>query len=321
MNETMVEAGGPRHPIRVVAERTGLTPDVLRVWERRYGVVSPRRGEGGQRMYTDAELERLRLLQLTTSAGRGIGSVAGLSTEELERLASEDAASRPEPLPGPLRVMRQEEIGTAVSLIRAHDIRGLDAFLRRQLAVLGLGEFLESIVGPLLLRVGDEWHVGRMTIAQEHLTTAVVKQVLVAIVSSPMGAESDPRILVSTPAGDQHELGALLAAASAVAHGWTVVYLGPNLPSSEIADAAAATGVSLVALSLVYAPDPMHTVREIRELRKLLAAEIPILLGGAAAIRMRDRVRIEGVKVVSSLAEMGTEMKGRGEEGRETMSR
>ena len=293
----------PRHTIRVVAERTGLTPDLLRVWERRYAVVSPDRGAGGQRVYSDTEVERLRLLRLATLAGRSIGQVADLDTAELERLVKEDEAARPATPRAPDRPDRSAEISEAVALIRAHDGPGLEAMLNRRRAALGIGVFLEEVVASLLLRVGDEWHMGRMTISQEHLTSAVVRQVLLGIVSTPMRSGQAERVLVCTPAGDQHELGALLAASAAVAQGWHVVYLGPNLPAAEIAAAATATGARLVALSLVYAPDAMHTIREIRTLREALPPEIPLLLGGAAATRMKDRLRITGVRVGERLME------------------
>src|SRR5512132_1147185 len=87
-------ADTPRHPIAVVAERTGLSQDVLRVWERRYGVVTPTRGPGGQRLYTDADVERLALLNAATRAGRGIGQVAGLTTDAIASLVDEDIAAR-----------------------------------------------------------------------------------------------------------------------------------------------------------------------------------------------------------------------------------
>src|SRR6476661_3084343 len=83
-----------RHPIAVVAERTGLSQDVLRVWERRYGVVTPKRGPGGQRLYSDADVERLALLHAATRAGRGIGQVAGLTTHAIAALVDEDSAAR-----------------------------------------------------------------------------------------------------------------------------------------------------------------------------------------------------------------------------------
>src|SRR5918992_6378453 len=83
-----------RHPIGVVSERTGLSPDLLRVWERRYRAVEPSRATDGQRLYSDSDVERLRLLRLATLAGRSIRQVAQLATEELTQLVREDEAAR-----------------------------------------------------------------------------------------------------------------------------------------------------------------------------------------------------------------------------------
>src|SRR5215218_6409458 len=95
--EAMPPDSDPRHPIGVVAERTGLTPDVLRVWERRYSVVEPSRSAGGQRVYSDADIERLSLLHRATRGGHNISQVATLSQEKLQDLVRdvESAASSP----------------------------------------------------------------------------------------------------------------------------------------------------------------------------------------------------------------------------------
>ena len=84
----------PRHPIAVVTERTGLSQDVLRIWERRYRAVVPTRGPGGQRLYSDADIERLTLLHDATRAGRGISRVANLADDALAALVDEDVAAR-----------------------------------------------------------------------------------------------------------------------------------------------------------------------------------------------------------------------------------
>lgn len=88
------EPAQARHPIAVVSERTGLSQDVLRVWERRYGAVQPERGPGGQRVYSDADIERLGLLQAATRAGRSISQVVRLTTDEIAALVGEDIAAR-----------------------------------------------------------------------------------------------------------------------------------------------------------------------------------------------------------------------------------
>jgi MerR family transcriptional regulator, light-induced transcriptional regulator len=303
MRETL-----PRHSIRVVAERTGLTPDVLRVWERRYDAVTPARGSGGQRVYSDEEVERLRLLQRATIAGRSIGSIAGMSTEELEEMVREDDEARPPLARAPVQLSYDGDMEVAMAFVRSLDAGGLEVFLRRRLAGLGVTGFLEGVVVPLLQRVGDEWHIGRVTIAQEHLTSSLVKQLLNGIIGNPMHSPGARSVLVATPAGDEHELGSLLAAATATAEGWRVVNLGPDLPAREIATAATQMKADLVALSVTYAPDALETLQELRDLRAQLPDEIPLLLGGAAAIRMKDRIRLERVTVVATFAELRAEL-------------
>src|SRR5687767_4013223 len=138
-----------RHPIGVVAERTGLSPDVLRVWERRYRAVEPSRAADGQRAYSDADVERLRLLRLSTQAGRSIGQVARLATEELTRLVREDEdaarqrVSRLGERAGPAPAT--EDVERALDLARAVDAPGLESFLRRSAAAYGVPVFLDGL--------------------------------------------------------------------------------------------------------------------------------------------------------------------------------
>src|SRR4051812_38490232 len=91
----------PRHPMAVVVDRTGLTPDLLRAWERRYGAVAPSRGPGGQRLYSDDDIERLRLLHVASRAGRSIGQIATLSNEALAELSRDDSIERLKATPSP----------------------------------------------------------------------------------------------------------------------------------------------------------------------------------------------------------------------------
>src|SRR5690242_7042924 len=158
----------PRHPIAVVTERTGLSQDLLRVWERRYGAVIPARGAGGQRLYSDTDIERLTLLSSATRAGRSISHVARLSTADLAALVDEDIAARRRLPTAVVAVSTARDlVGDAMTLARALDSTSLDDTLRRSVATLGISTFIESVAAPLLRRVGDEWHAGHLTLAQE----------------------------------------------------------------------------------------------------------------------------------------------------------
>jgi len=137
MDETLPRAAalpGAGHPIAVVAERTGLSRDVLRVWERRYSAVEPTRTPGGQRLYSDADVARFRLLAAATKHGRSISMVAGHSTAELERLVAEDEAARPAAAPVSLADAHAERVLLALEHTRALDGTSLDRVMRRAIA-------------------------------------------------------------------------------------------------------------------------------------------------------------------------------------------
>ncbi|MEO5568791.1 MAG: cobalamin-dependent protein [Gemmatimonadaceae bacterium] len=291
----------PRHPIAVVAERTGLSQDVLRVWERRYSAVVPLRGPGGQRLYSDADIERLRLMHSTSRAGRNIGQVAGMSTEALAVLAAEDAAARPLVPERTDGSQATEILLTVLAHAKALDAGSLSDELRRAATSLGVRTFIETIAGPLMRRVGDEWHAGSLTVAQEHLATAALHDLLLDMMRSFVNRPGAPRMLVATPAGERHVIGAAMVGASAAADGWNVVYLGADLPAADIADAARASRASVVALSIVYAEERGRLLDEIGRIREELPHEVRLMVGGAGARAMATSLRAIGVEVVSQI--------------------
>jgi DNA-binding transcriptional MerR regulator len=296
-----------RHPIGVVAERTGLSPDLLRVWERRYQAVEPSRSLDGQRTYSDADVERLRLLRLATTAGRSIRQVARLTTDELARLVSEDEAARRQVdrrAEGAAVTSASEHVERALELARAVNAPGLDSFLRRAVAGFGLPAFLDGLAAPLLRRMGEEWAAGRLTPAQERVATATIQRVLEGAIQF-LGAPYDaPNLLLATPAGEHHVIGSVLAAAAAAAEGWRVTYLGPDLPAGEVAAAAVAVDARVVGMSIVYPRDRDHVLGELRTLRSRLTGSVPLLAGGAGAVTLAPELRGAGIQVVQSLSEL-----------------
>lgn len=294
----------PAHPISVVAERTGLSRDVLRVWERRYGAVEPMRTPGGQRLYSNEHIDRFRLLAAATKHGRNISLVAGLATDALERLVAEDEAERPAPLPESEEAAHAERVRVALELTRALDGSALDRELRRTIARHGIPVFLEDMVPTLMHRVGEEWQAGRLTIAHEHLASAAVLAIILEAMRSVPESPGAPRLLVATPTGERHAVGAALAAAAAALDGWSIIYLGVDVPAADIVAAASASNASAVALSIVHTDDPDAAIRELHAVRESLAAHVPVIVGGATAVRMAGQLAEPGLIVCGSLAEM-----------------
>ncbi len=275
--------GEERHPIGVVAERTGLTRELLRAWERRYEAVRPMRTRSGQRLYTDEDVSRLLLLRRATRSGRPIAGVARLPITELTRLVKEDDDSRTRLGRDELRPLSVQDLNAALVCARSLDGEALHAMLRRWATLLGVPAFLERAAAPFMRRVGEEWHAGRLQPAHEHLATAVVQKLVLGLIGTLGPGEGAQVFLAASPAGERHEIGALLAAAAAAAEGWRVVFLGADLPGAEIAAAALASGARVVAVSVIYVEDPERVVAELRNLRRMLPPSVPVLVGGAGS--------------------------------------
>jgi len=298
----MATSTEPRHPIRVVAQRTGLTVATLRAWERRHDVVSPVRSEGGQRLYSDEDILRLTRLRLLTEAGRSISSVAGLDDSQAEALLEEDRASV---TPGARAGRAAEDAAApwltdAVRLVGELDGEGLERCLRRAAVTLGAQAFLETVVTPLLHHVGTAWTMGQIQPGHEHLCTVTVERILNWMSEPAAPKPGVPRIVVATLRGERHGLGAMLVAASAGLEGWRVTHLGTDLPTDDIVQAAHLIGANAVAISVIHVTDPAETAREVHDLRRALPPDTALIVGGAGATRLQNDLA-SGVHVVSGL--------------------
>ena len=306
----------PRYPVRLVALRTGLTPHLLRAWERRYGVVAPTRSAGGQRLYSDLDIQRLRRLRRLTDRGHSIRQIAGLPLDELTRLDEEtpgNAERAAQPAGGstqereverPHAESVREFIAEALRATRRLDAAELQAVLERAAVTLGVPVFLDEVVAPALEHVGHGWVEGSVSVAHEHMATAVFRRVLGWLLGVYEVKGEAPRLVVATPPRQVHEMGALLVAASAAAEGWKVTYLGQDLPVADLVSAAGQTGARAVAVSVVYPSDDPDLVTALRETRAGLPARVPLLVGGAAAPEIRLHAEAAGALVIDSLSEL-----------------
>ncbi len=312
MNEEKGEERGARHSIGVVADRTGLSVHQLRAWERRHGAVEPERTEGGHRLFTDAELRRLELLADLTDRGRRIGQLAGLATEELAALLERDRRSEAEPTEpeagaddGALTEARR----TALEAIETFDADTLESTVRRASLKYGLRAFVDELVVPVLTEVGTRWHGGELGMAQEHLASGVFSRALQHMLEGSGTGADAPAIVVATPSGHRHEIGAMVAAAVASSEGWKVVFLGADLPAGEIVRTVREVGARAVALSLVYGADGAPTERELRRLREQLPASVEVLLGGRGAREVDGSAAVEGLRIVGGFSEFGRRLR------------
>lgn len=265
-----------RYPIRAVSKQTGIAIDTLRAWERRHGVVTPVRDDRG-RMYSDADIARLRLLRDAVAQGHSIGRLAGLSDKALGPLAT-PVASAVHPTPSPDGTL----LGDAV---RRYDAMAIDQEIARLASVLAPLDLLQTVLMPALVQVGDDWHRGRVGVAHEHLLSSTVRHVLGSFLRLHARADVTTRFLFATPAGDRHEIGVLGAAMLAALSGLGVAYLGPDLPAREIVASATAAGAGVLVLGLTTAPARAAMDRELRAIVRGLPPGIELWVGGRGAGR------------------------------------
>jgi DNA-binding transcriptional MerR regulator/methylmalonyl-CoA mutase cobalamin-binding subunit len=286
-----------RYRIGTAARLSGLSTHAIRVWERRYGALSPDRSEGGARLYSDDEVARLRLLKRAVDRGHPIGQIVALGAAELERLAGNQAVSAPAASQPP--VTGEPLLDELLGAVQRFDALRAEQLLERARARHSARTLLRDVLSPLLQRVGEAWADGRICVASEHVATALVRDYAGALLRQFPRDPDAETLVITTPAGELHEIGALLAAATAAMLGFGVLYLGPNLPAPEIALAVEGSGSKLVALSTVALPVELAAV-EITALGGLLPRDVGIVLGGDRAREIAQKLDFR-VRVLDDL--------------------
>ena len=297
----------PKHPMRLVIRRTGLSADVLRAWEKRYQAVAPERSAGGQRLYSDEDVERLTLLHQVTTNGRNVSQVARLSLDQLRAMLVADAGARSgAPTSEPDHF---DPLGLLPRLLDATerlDGQELERLLRQGALQVGAAAAIERVIVPFLHEIGLRWHRNQMNPAHEHLATAVVQRTLHWVLDGASAADDAPRIVVASLPGERHEIGLQIVAAIASGEEWRVVFLGADLPVDTIADATRQAGARVLALSIVAAEAGTPVIANIAALRRALGSAVTIIVGGAAATEFRNELAPHGVHIVTELAQLRT---------------
>lgn len=284
------------YSIRIAAQRSGLTAHVIRIWEKRYEAVTPQRTASGRRLYSPAQIERLKSLSCLTQAGHSIGHIANLSDEQLQDMASEALTEVPTEVPQLIPPPEQsvnERTAQAIvercmGAVTSLDPQALDIELRRAALQFDHAKLITHIIEPFMSMIGHQWREGNLRIASEHLASVVVRSFIDSIRTTLQVPDDAPNLLVTTPLGQMHELGALFVSALAATEGWQTTYLGCNISAADIAVAAQRQGARAIALSIVYSIDKQTLRDELSQLRQHLGRGAVIIAGGAGASQCRD---------------------------------
>jgi DNA-binding transcriptional MerR regulator len=266
------------HRIHRVAKLTGLSKDVIRVWERRYGIVQPSRSANRYRTYTDEDVALLRYLKHEMDQGQSIGHLAALGRERLMEAATAAARSSASTLPSYERVHHE-----LVELVDPLDEVSFERRLNGAVAVVPFEEALHGILLPLQQRIGDLWHEGRVNVAVEHyVTNHVRKKIFTAMNQLPLH-EHGLRIVLACPPDEHHEVGLLAAAYVCASRGCRTYYLGANVPFDQLALLCRQIASDVLLMSVTSSPPAHEWSSWIAALQDLATSHQTVALGGAGA--------------------------------------
>ncbi len=283
----------PLFNIAAVERETGLSKDVLRMWERRYGFPLPQRDNNGERCYPAAQVERLRLIKRLMDAGHRPGKLIAAPHADLLGLVPRRSVEHRSSSP-PAGAALEE----LLALIKSHDVPGYQQAMLQRLARQGLLGFVQDTVAPLTRRVGEAWQDGSVEVFEEHLFTEQTKRLLRQAIAALPGGSRSPRILLTSVPDEPHLMGLLMVEAMLALEGAECISLGAQMPLLEIGRAATAHHADVVALSFSVAFQQRQIPGLLQQLRQALPTEVALWVGGRGVKRLSP---VEGVVLMGEL--------------------
>ena len=271
------------YSIKAVSSLTGLGPETLRAWERRYETVTPARDSNGRRYYSQQDLEKLTLLANLTGRGHAISKVSGMAIGQLQQLLarSNAAPDSEQPL----------FLGQIIDALMQYRIDLCEQLLKRALIAHEPLVYARDILAPTLIEVGRLWHEEKLSIAQEHMFSACVTRIILSMVNNLYTlSHNRPGMLFAAPSGERHEFGLLIASLLAAGQQYNCYYLGADLPGKNIAEAARHLKPAVIVMSLVNTPPDTETIAQLNAVISYTdVAKTPLWLGGSGSRYLQER--------------------------------
>lgn len=292
------------YEIKYVSQRTGLSVHRIRAWERRYQAVTPERTATQRRLYSESDIRRLQLLRQAIDGGHRISKIGRLALDDLMKLVNHNPTTGPSS-PAAVSIEgkpRQAElVRMAYRAVEVLDADALEAVLLRAQVSFPRRRFIEGLLVTLFDEIGKGWVQGTLGIAHEHMASAVVRSFLGASLREILPTRGTAGIVVATPSGQHHELGAMAVALAAADAGWQPLYLGPNLPAEAIAAAVEQSCAKAVAVSMASTVNSQQLIHEMRKLGQLLKEKAAIIAGGQANADVRAALDDMGIRWCDTL--------------------
>ncbi len=279
--------------IQKAARLAGLSEEVLRAWERRYGLLKPSRTPGGFRVYSDEDIALLKRLKLLTKEGVAIGDAVRMVAAETVAPPPPEQAPGEWPIPG--TALQNWRTGI-IQAARQLDQSRVEQIVDEAFATLPPLHVVDELLIPVQREVGELWEAGKLTIAEEHLVTQALRFRLAGLLDrAPRRAKQ--HVLAACVPEEQHDLPLLAASLRLLLAGMKVTILGPRTPVEELARAVKKLSPDLVILSAVYDPGESLFKAMLDDLRAALPKATQVVFGGRAAEKYRSLVDGRGFRI------------------------
>jgi MerR family transcriptional regulator, light-induced transcriptional regulator len=255
------------------ARRVGVSPELLRAWERRYALLQPIRTEGGFRLYTDDDAGRVERMKRALDEGFSAAEAArrAVAQERSQERAFDGARER------------------LVAAAHAYDEATLHAILDEALAGFALETVLQELILPALREIGTEWERGTLEVGQEHFASNLVRERLLAL-ARLWGRGGGPLAILACAPGERHDIGLIAFGLVLRSHGWRILFLGADTPLATVERAVSTTKPRLV---VVASMDSALLEAQSADLRRLGRSAPLVLSGSGASEKLCARLKID----------------------------
>jgi len=291
----------PSYNIKAVSQMVGLLPVTLRAWERRYGLPSPSRGGQGYRLYSEHDLQTLRWLKTQIEAGMNVGQAAQRLHQLVE--AGKDPAS--------VEFLHIEHSLSMISLqqqvsthLKQYNASAAADVLRQGFNTYSVEDVFSNLIEPVLIRIGQEWHEGTLTIAEEHFVTEFFHEQLFSMLSGAVKPFRIGTIVAACMPGEQHQIGLMMLVILLRMRGWNVIFMGPNLHFDRLDEVIRNLNPRLMLFSSTIS-NTAEQVTKLLEIMKTLDKPAPVIvLGGQGFIELARKTDISHPVLTGARSEM-----------------
>lgn len=273
------------YSVKAVSQATGISPETLRAWERRYAAVSPMREANGRRTYSQSDVARLRKLKQLSDLGHSISRLARLSQADLDDLCGQSDRSHFPAGTGGL-------VNRLLTATDRADEAACDEVLAQAMCVLPPRRLVCEVLGPVLVEAGERWHAGSLSIAQEHLLSTRVRRLLMSLINTYRSDSQAKRVVFATHSGEAHTIGSLFAAYIAASLGTRATYLDCHIPPSDLDALARSMKAQAVAISMVDTSDIDAALNQLIDQCRLARGDYDVWTGGACAAQLAAERRL-----------------------------